>query len=445
MSERKTFVIDTNVLLNDPMCLDGFGENNVVIPLVVLEELDNFKKGHTFHASAARTVSRFLDGLRKNGESYSKGVDLPGGGQLYIPNLDLEVSNVSFKDNNDNLIVETCLFLHNSGRKGADSVVLVTEDINLRVRAAAVGVDSQEHKAAQVKDISFYSQVRVVECGGYDIDDLYQFNRIKLDGLGDDVLPNEYMVLKAGSQSCFVVYDESLNDGYNLSRVLDCKAYGVKPRNKEQRFALDALTNPDIKLVVLAGKAGSGKTICALAAGLQQVLEENRYERMTVARPIVPMGNDLGFLPGSLAEKLDPWMLPIYDNMDALHRKAAKGPGGYKRGGRELMSELEDMGKVEVSALSYIRGRSISNQFIIIDEAQNLSAHEIKTIVTRVGEGSKIVVTGDPYQIDSPYLSADNNALSHLIDRLKGQELFAHVTMLEGERSELAEVASNLL
>jgi PhoH-like ATPase len=450
----KNFVIDTNVVINDPHCILKFGENNVIIPLVVLEEIDNFKKGNSSRAGAARTVTRLLDDLRERGR-LDKGVELDNGGTLIV---DAEFPEVLFtdtidKNKNDNIILQSALNWSKGDKY--DNVVLVTEDINLRVRADGLGVNTEGYQNTRVEDVSFYDEVETYSCSRQLIDALFADGYLSYPAVlqiegeksqlwsrtrGKD-LTNQHAVLEPWEQGATALIRHEFG-GIKVIRPETTNAYSVGPRNKEQSFALDLLMDPDISLVVLAGKAGCGKTLLALAAGLEQVIEPGRdkYGQLMISRPVIPMGRDIGFLPGTLDEKLEPWMAPIYDNMDYLHR------GGTKETkGKEAVEQQIHYGNISIDALSYIRGRSLSNKYVLIDEAQNLSAHEIKTIVTRAGQNTKVVLTGDPFQIDNPYLDHYNNGLSYLIDRMRGQEMFGSVALLDGERSELAEVAAKLL
>ena len=436
--DTKNFVLDTNVLLNDPTCINKFNGNNIIIPFVVLEEIDNFKKGNHPLASAARSVCRILDNIRTRGK-LSEGVKLDNGGILMVPDMCPIVSftdSSSANNDNDNIILQTCKDLDDK----TDNTVLITEDINLRVKASAIGIEAQKHEASRVHDTSFYDSTNFYKVEDNTINDLHYYDEAYAEDIrkhGETLENNEYFVLQGfNSGSALGAYK-----GGKIVRVKEKQCYGLSPRNKEQIFALDALTDPSLKLVILAGPAGCGKTLISLAAGLEQTFEKGGvYDGMTIARPTVSMGQDLGYLPGNLDEKLDPWMAPIYDNIAFLH-----GKSGYTSRGKQLLKDLNFFGKIDITALSYIRGRSISNQFVLVDEAQNLNSHEIKTIVTRIGRGSKLVITGDPNQIDNPYLDHGNNALSYLIDRMKGEELFSSVVLTEGERSELAEIAAKKL
>lgn len=412
------FVLDTNVLVNDPQSIFKFGEHEIIIPFVVLEELDGLKKRNDVQGRASRTVSRHLDSLREVGD-LSNGVPLPGGGTLRVVRQD------SAADTNDQRILALCQDLPEGAR-------LITEDINLRIMADSLGIAAERYQNNMVETTSFYEAPREVEVSANQIDEIYA-TRL-LSGHSIDAHANEYLTLQ-GDDSALA---RCRPDG-QLELVGPRSAQGIKGRNREQKFAMDALLRPEIELVVLAGPAGTGKSLLAVAAGLEQTIDKQTsiYSKVTVARPIMPMGKDIGFLPGTMEEKLDPWMGPIYDAIDFL---MPSHKPGYSNA-----TYLKDKGHLNIEALTYIRGRSLPNQFIIIDEAQNLSQHEVKTIITRAGVGTKLVFTGDPYQIDSPYLDEYNNGISYIIDKFKGEETFAHVTLTKGERSDLAELAARIL
>ncbi len=434
----KTFVLDTNVLLFDPNSIFKFSDNDVHIPLIVVEELDRFKKDQSENGRNARLFSRIVDKLREKG-SLGNGVPLESGGKLFISvTQDLEIKNSFGIDLsiNDNVILKDALSLKNEGK----DVTLISKDINLRLKSDALGVSSEDYESTNVTFDELYKGQRVINVSSKELDSFSE-NRFfpiqEIEGEGA-LYPNEYIYLT----------DEHNEHQRKLGRFCKKKGgivplvnkrdgvWGIFPKNQEQQFALDALLNNEINLVSLVGKAGTGKTLLAIAAGLEATINQQTYTRVLVSRPIIPMGRDLGFLPGDINEKLGPWMQPIFDNIDFLF--------GNKKGERDSVSweELINQGLLHVEPLTYIRGRSLPGQYMIVDEAQNLSPHEIKTIITRAGEGTKIVLTGDCEQIDSPYLDSINNGLSHCIERLKDEEIVSHAYMKSGERSLLSEIAS---
>lgn len=439
--KKKTFVLDTNVILHDSSCIYSFEENDVVIPITVLEELDQFKKGNSSLNYHAREFLRNLDSL--SGDlMFETGVDIGNGhGKIMIkleqefhPDLKLNFS----PQKPDHHILNICYYLSkdNPSRK----VILVSKDVNLRMKAKSVNLKAQDYTTDHVKNVSaLYEGIRVEQNIPSDlIDTMYQ-KPFEIDpaelSLETGLLPNEFLILKNGRKSALGVYDSSLEKIRRLDKRV---VYGITPRNAEQIFALDALLNRDIKLVTLSGKAGTGKTLLTLAAGL-----ENRryYRQMFLARPMVPLSNkDIGYLPGDIKSKLDPYMQPLYDNLGVIQNQFDQADQNHKRIKEYLESE-----KLVISPLSYIRGRSLVKIFFIVDEAQNLTPHEVKTIITRAGEGTKIVFTGDIFQIDHPYLDRHSNGLSYLIEKMQGQKIYSHITLQKGERSELAELASDLL
>lgn len=429
---KKIFILDTNVILHDPQSIFKLQDNLVVIPIVVLEEIDTFKKGLNENGRNSRQFSRYLDKVRTEG-NIAEGVKLGNGGFLKIDLCDKKEKTT------DNRIIESAC---NEKKKNPKTkVIVISKDINLRIKANALGVESEDYESDKVEFEEMYSGVKVYECKGELIDSLYKNNSIPfkdIKGIGK-LQPNQYVIFKSNSSKQKGVgrFDFKTNSIVPLAKIKE--TFGISPKNLEQAIALDLLLNDDIKLVSLVGKAGTGKTLLAVATGLKKSLEEGKYRKMLVSRPIVPMGKDLGYLPGDINEKLNPWMKPIFDNIEFLL-------GGGKEGGRSgAYEELLDNGFVEVEPLTYIRGRSLPNQFIIIDEAQNLTSHEIKTIVSRVGENTKIVLTGDCYQIDNPYVDSSSNGLAKLVECFKDQEIAGHITLLKGERSELADIAANVL
>lgn len=435
---KKTFVLDTNVILFDPTSIFQFGENLVFIPLVVVEEVDRFKKDQNENGRNARHFSRLVDDLRKKGP-LSKGVELDKGGSLMI-SVDKMVKN-KYEDSidltiNDNLILSSALSLKEEG----EDVHLITKDINLRLKADIFGLFSEDYGKKNISLDEVYHGYRVLEMHESKIAEFEKNRHLPFDDAEEmDIYPNEYIVLQAeGNDRKRALGRYSLaKKGIVPLIPMREGIWGIYPKNKEQQFALDALLNDEVKLVTLVGKAGTGKTLLAIAAGLEMTINQEKYTRLLVSRPVQPMGKDLGFLPGDVNEKLAPWMQPIFDNMDFLFNQ--------NRGGSSSYDDLIEHGLLHVEPLTYIRGRSIPSQYLIVDEAQNLSPHEVKTIITRAGEGTKIILTGDPQQIDSPYLDEINNGLTYCVDRLKGEDIVAHTRLIAGERSALSEVASKLL
>ena len=438
---RKTFIIDTNVILFDPLSILKFGKNDVQIPLICVEELDKFKKDQNENGRNARYFSRIVDDLRKKGP-LAKGVELESGGKLIISHsLDYSGAIPSSIDlsKNDNLILGAALTLKEAG----EHVILITKDINLRLKADVLGIVSKDYTTKEITLDELYTGHRNLEVTSAEWEE-YRKNKF-LPITGDKLLhvlcANEYLMLyHKGDPETFLPGRFSLKSK-GVVPLISTKegVWGTYPKNKEQQFAFDALLDENIKLVSLVGKAGTGKTLLAMAGALEAAITRERYSRVLVSRPIQPMGKDLGFLPGDIDEKIGPWMWPIFDALDFLFGIKPNDKSG------STWDDLLHRGLLHVEPLTYIRGRSIPNQIIIIDEAQNLSPHEIKTIITRAGEGSKIVLTGDCEQIDNPYLDSVNNGLAYAVERLKREEIVAHVTLKMGERSELSEVASKLL
>lgn len=435
---RKTFVLDTNVILFDPMAIFKFAENDIFIPLVVVEEVDRFKKDQNENGRNARHFSRIVDELRQNG-SLMKGVELDNGGTLII-SVDKKFDNIHESIDlsiNDNLILASALSLRDAG----EEVHLITKDINLRLKADILGLVAEDYGLTDVKPEELYAGYRFLPVSKEKIDE-YEKNRFLMieNAEGDNIQPNEYLVVHEEGNERRRLLGRYNKQKLGIVPLIPMREgiWGIYPKNMEQQFALDALLNDDIKLVSLVGKAGTGKTLLAIAAGLEMTINQEKYSRLLVSRPIQPMGKDLGYLPGDVNDKLGPWMQPIFDNMDFLFDQRRAGTNSS-------YEDLMDNGLLHIEPLTYIRGRSIPGQYLIVDEAQNLSPHEVKTIVTRAGEGTKIVLTGDPQQIDSPYLDEVNNGLAYVVERLKTEEIISHATLTVGERSPLSEIASKLL
>jgi PhoH-like ATPase len=438
---RKNFVLDTNVLLHDPRSIYSFGDNNVVVPIYVIEEIDGFKRDASELGRNARHVARILDGHREAG-SLADGVPLPEGGTLRVcfSNRDLPKS-MADGQLMDNRILAVAIDIKE--REKDTEVRFITMDTNLRIRADALGLNAEDYDTERVEITDLYTgQVELIVPGGM-VDQMYTPNaEVEVPG-SEHLFPNQCILLKDEtnpSHSAMGRFNASRGAVVPLFRLLKEGVWGLRPRNMEQSFTLDLLLNDEIKLITIVGKAGTGKTLLAIAAGLQKTTEEGVFQKMLVSRPVFPLGRDIGYLPGDVEQKLNPWMQPIFDNVEFLmnlSRADKKAGRGYH--------ELVDLGIVEIEPLTYIRGRSIPNQYIIVDEAQNLTPHEVKTIITRAGDGTKIILTGDPFQIDNPYVDSTSNGLVHLVNRFKNEKIAGHITMTKGERSVLAELAANLL
>jgi PhoH-like ATPase len=436
---KKVFVIDTNVILHDFNCLYKFQENDIVLPIVVLEELDHLKKGDNQINFNAREFTRELDKL--SGDNlFNGGISLGKGlgklsietGKAYSDKLKESFPEPT-PDHRILAIAEDVKL-----KKKINKVILVSKDINLRMKAKSLGIFAQDYKNDQIADVEKIH--KDIETHDNIDDQLISRFYDSHEGIPTvefklKPLPHQYFILRGLKSSALAHCDPS---GKILQRVEKHKTYGIDPRNAEQTFSLDALSRSDIQLVALTGKAGTGKTLLALAAALHQ---ENKFNQILLARPIVPLANrDIGFLPGDVKEKILPYMQPLFDNLSVIKNQ-------FKLQSKEYMKieEMQRSEKLVITPLAYIRGRSLSNVFFIVDEAQNLTPHEIKTIITRAGEGTKMIFTGDIHQIDSPYLDSKSNGLSYLADRMKGQDIFAHVNLVKGERSYLADLASDLL
>ncbi|RJE90788.1 PhoH family protein [Paenibacillus sp. 1011MAR3C5] len=442
---NKIFVLDTNVLLHDPQSLFAFDDNEVIIPAIVLEEIDSKKRLADELGRNARSVSRLLDNMREQGHLH-EGIALPGGGLLKV-----ELNHRSFvrvhemfgEMSNDNRILAVALNYHMEQEKVEEkrSVVLVSKDVLVRIKADVLGLEAQDYLSDRIVDHSeFYTGNVTLHVHPSVIDEFYSYRFLSVSHLQlkDRLSPNEFVILRDEMGTSKSALLKVSQDGVRLEPLFlsNDPVWGITARNAQQRMALELLLNDDIPLVTLSGKAGTGKTLLALAAGLLKVEDEHKYKKLLIARPVVPMGKDIGYLPGEKEEKLRPWMQPIYDNLEFLFDTKKAG---------DIDKILMGMGSIQVEALTYIRGRSIPGQFIIIDEAQNLTKHEVKTIVSRVGEGSKIVLMGDPGQIDHPYLDSISNGLTHIVEKFKRENISGHMTLEKGERSKLAQHAADLL
>jgi PhoH-like ATPase len=435
----KHFVLDTNILLHDPRAVTQFADNEVVIPIFVIEEIDNFKKEASELGRNAREVARLLDRLRADGARLSDGAPLPNGGRLRVASAARSVPTTLRESQiADYLILMVALDVRDANK--GEPTIFVTKDVNLRIRADSLGLISMDFEAERIDIDELYSGMIELPVPAADVDTFYAQNT--LDLAEASLKANQYVLLRdreSPSHSALGRFDGATRKLVPLRKIKE-GIWGIRPRNKEQHCALDLLLADDVKLVTLVGKAGTGKTMLAIAAGLQKVVEEQLYSKLLVSRPIFPLGRDVGYLPGTIEEKLNPWMQPIYDNVEYLMGLSK----GERKSGRSYQ-ELIDMGFIEIEPLTYIRGRSIPNQYIIVDEAQNLTPHEVKTIITRVGEATKVILTGDPYQIDNPYVDATSNGLTTVVEKFKGEAMAGHVTLSKGERSALAELASNVL
>ncbi len=435
---KRTYILDTNVLLYDPHALEVFEEHDVVIPMTVIEEIDRFKRDINETGRNARQTSRMLDDLRQQG-SLKAGVSLPGGGRLRV-DFAVEDDDIPITwgaDSNDNKILRTAVRLH--GQLNGD-VALVTRDTNMRLKCDALGVVAEDYENAHLAVDEQWSGVVERWVPPEIVAAVWAEGEVRSDLLAD-VYPNTFVVLRSAADDNQTAMVRVRAGGFRLVPRHKEGAWGVFARNKEQLFALDLLLDPDVQLVTLNGMAGTGKTLLAIAAGLRQVADQQRYRKMLVSRPVFPLGRDIGFLPGDIGEKLNPWMKPIFDNLEHLLSSRPE----RRRTNEPEYQYLLDQKIVEVEALTYIRGRSIPAQFLIIDEAQNLTPHEVKTVLTRAGDGTKVVLTGDPFQIDNPYVDELSNGLTYAVERFKDDAIAGHVTLKKGERSALAELAARRL
>ena len=443
MGAKKNFVLDTNVILHDYKSIENFQENDIYLPIVVLEELDKFKKGSDQINYNAREFVRELDTLTSN-DLFLKGASLgPGKGTLHVVTGDKYQEKIyqSFPEKTaDHRILSCTLSVAEAEKDRKVKTILVTKDVNLRMKARSLGIEVEDYITDKVINVDIFERAQDTY---ENIDpDLIDKMYASPDGIDANLFdiksklePNECFILKSVRNSVLARYNPFTN---KFKKVEKGSNYGIQPRNAEQSFAFEVLNDPDVKLIGLTGKAGTGKTLLALASALKQA---NVYKQILLARPIVALANkDLGFLPGDEKQKVAPYMQPLFDNLNVIKGQFAPGGSDARK-----IDDLQKNGQLVIEALAFIRGRSLSETFCIIDEAQNLTPHEIKTIITRAGEGTKMVFTGDIQQIDSPYLDAQSNGLAYMVDKMKGQELFAHINLIKGERSQLSELASDLL
>ncbi|MEL6604767.1 MAG: PhoH family protein [Cyanobacteria bacterium J06614_10] len=445
---KKIYVLDTNVLLHDPDAMLRFEDNEVLLPITVIEELDRFKKRPEEMGRNARQTSRLLDSLRQRG-SLTEGIALDNGGTLRVSlcrreTLDKLPAELTV-GNGDNAILAVAI----ETKKRCDCpVVMVSKDTNMRIKADTLGLTAEDYETDKIDVDDLYTGMGEVLMSAEQMDALFQPGGTSLadGGLSDDkFFPNQALTLVDVNNPSHTALALVRQDG-RLTPLPKMPYNGIsriQARNREQRFAFSLLLDDSVPLVTLVGKAGTGKTLLAIAAGLQKVTEEKRYTRLLISRPVVPMGKDIGYLPGDMTEKLTPWMQPLYDNFDLIFntQDTTDKPAHWRRGHEDLM----EMGLLQIEALTYIRGRTIPRQFFVIDEAQNLTPHEVKTILTRAGEGTKIVLTGDTAQIDNPYVDAASNGLTYVIERFRKNPLAGHITLYQGERSNLAAQAATLL
>ncbi|CAN5541297.1 PhoH family protein [soil metagenome] len=442
VKEKKIFVLDTSVIIYDHMAAKSFKEHDVVIPITVLEELDNFKKGNDTKNYAAREFTRYIDKI-SNGIILQDWININGKGHGMIKiemhqNSKIDAEKVFGEKKADHRILNTALYV--SEKHPNRKVVMVTKDINLRIKAKSLGLNAEDYETGKIKDVNeqlYTGRSEIQKVSTEVINEIYEKGFCAPADLLKKQKPtsNHFYVLKNGTKSVLASYSPSKN---TFERVKKVTAFGVNPRNAEQAFALDAIMNPDIKLVSIQGVAGTGKTLLSLAGALEQ---RRTFHQIYLARPIVPLSNkDIGYLPGDIKSKLNPYMEPLWDNLKFIKNQFTEKDKEYKQ-----ITEMVEHEKLIVCPLAYIRGRSLSDVFFIVDEAQNLTPHEVKTIISRAGENTKMIFTGDIHQIDTPYLDTQSNGLSYLIDKLKDQGLYAHITLEKGERSELANLANEFL
>jgi PhoH-like ATPase len=438
---KKNYVLDTNVLLHDPHAIYKFEDNDLIVPIYVIEEVDQFKRESTERGRNARTVSRVLDAEREKHGSLSQGVPIGDGGSLRVhvpdkrPRLEIALNPAS----GDHAILQTAIDFRDASPD--KPTIFVTMDVNLRIRADALGLVTQAYENQAVDSERLESGIVELPVSEAEVDAFFETGSIK-PPQGAELYANISVLLRGDGERPRTALGRYHLESGEIRALKTPRegVVGVRARNKEQSFALDLLLDDSVPLVTILGKAGTGKTLLALAAGLKRTIEDGAYARLLVSRPVMPLGRDLGFLPGDVSEKLNPWMQPIYDNLEFL-----LAAGGGKRRGVRGYDDLFNNGQLQVEPLTYIRGRSLPQQYVIVDEAQNLTPHEIKTVITRCGEGTKIVLTGDPYQIDNPYVDSSTNGLSVTADRLRGEGIVGHILLSKGERSELANVAANKL
>ena len=442
---KKIFILDTNVLLHDPNAMLSFKEHEVVLPITIIEELDRFKKQIEAIGRNARQVSRTLDKLSKKG-SLTKGVELERGGILRVALCDPKILEALPAELAGNKADNTILAVAIAIKKQCECpVTLVSKDTNLRIKADVLGLHTEDYETDKVDIEQLYTGTAEILVSSEQLEQFYHTGSLALTG---EFVANQAITLineTNTSHTALGIYKQIENSPHviSLQKTAFSAVASITARNREQRFALDILLDDKIQLVTLVGKAGTGKTLLALAAGVEKVVNEQLYNQMLISRPIIPMGRDLGYLPGEINEKLTPWMQPLYDNLDLIFdtQDTSRKPAEWRRGYQELMQ----LNLLKIEPLTYIRGRTIPKQFLIVDEAQNLTPHEVKTILTRAGESTKVILTGDIEQIDNPYVDSSSNGLAYVVEKFKPETIAGHITLVKGERSELAERASLIL
>ena len=434
--QNKKVILDTSVILHESGAVRRFKNHDVYIPFCVIEEMDRFKHDIGEKGRNAREFSRFMDFLRVQQGSLIHGVKISGGTRLFV-SMDFNLKTLPAEMNeklSDNRILSLALLLKNKFQNSP--VELITKDINLRIKADILNISSkdfEQEKGLQFTDL--YTGAVKIESSDKDLESFRSNKYLKYQA-GNKLYPNQYVIMKSENDHQLGRFSADEKKIVQLIQP-ENPVWGIVPRNIEQSMAFDSLLNEQISLVSLLGKAGTGKTLLAMAAGLHKTLEENKYQRLLVSRPVFPMGKDIGYLPGDISQKLDPWMRPIYDSMEFLMGLGKKPP--------QLTREMMSQGVVQIEPLAYIRGRSLPGQFLIVDEAQNLTPHEVKTIITRAGAGAKVILTGDCSQIDNPYVDSSSSGFTFAVEKLKNTKLCSHVTLHQGERSALAELAANIL
>jgi PhoH-like ATPase len=432
---KKIYILDTNVLIHDPLAFLKFEDNTVIIPIAVIEELDNFKNHADEKGKNVRIVSRKLDELRAGGR-LDKGVKTKDNGIIKIEmEHDFNLPTGFSKAMMDDRILNIAYYYS----KKSKNSVMVSKDINLRLKAEALGLKAEDYETGKVNIDELYSGTDTIEVNDSVIEEFYTKKQIK--NTLNNSFPNEFVILKSNSDSKKTALGRIPSNDTSVIKnlALEQAPWGIKPLNKEQRFAMELLLDDNIKLITLLGTAGTGKTLISLSCALHKTIDANIYRRVVICRSVVPVGKDIGFLPGSMDEKLQSWSGAIYDNLEFIMDKK------HPEEGMSKFDYLLQQNKVEIASVTHIRGRTLPKQYMIVDDAQNLTPHEIKTILSRAGEGTKVVVTGDPYQIDNPYLDVASNGLTYIVDRFKGQSIYGHITFTKTERSELAKLVSELL